>query len=232
MLGDFGFQHGPVGNVRRIRDQQVYGAVEFGQQGRVGDVSGHHLNLGVGRIAPGVGQGGGVVVHRQDPGARQRGGKCDGQGAGSGTQVKNEGGRRKILSQSPFQDSFGLRARNEHSRAHVKLRRAESRATGDVLKRDPLRTGRDSRVEAGEKARLGRLQEGQSAAFGAGHMRGQKFGIGSRGVDSGPRQCVGGLSDRGAHGVVHACCSRACLSAATSASSSGSRSPSSTWSRL
>jgi hypothetical protein len=90
-----------------------------------------------------------------------------------------------MVHQSPFQNCLGFRAGNEHTRTHLQVSWAEGGSTGDVLQRNPTRAGRDHSVEPIEEAGLGRFQQSQPTALGAGHVGGQEFGIGSRGVDSG-----------------------------------------------
>ena len=69
MLRDFRFQHGTVGNVGRIGHYEIHCAHEFRQQAGIRHVTGDQVNRSVGGIAPGVAEGGGVVVHRDHPGA-------------------------------------------------------------------------------------------------------------------------------------------------------------------
>ena len=232
MPGNFGFQHHPDRDIRRVGDHQIDPAVEFGQQARVGHVPPHDPDPGRCCVTPRIVQRGVVVVDRHHPGAGSAGSQRDRQRTRTRAQVQDHRIRRKLLRESPFQERLGFRARNEHAGAHLHLHRTEGRSTGDVLQRNPLGPGRDRTGEALVEAAGVRVQQRQPAPLGAGRVRGQELGIGSRRVDAGLRQCRRSGGDRLAHARVHACCSRDCLSAAARASSRASRSPSMTWSRL
>ena len=125
------------------------------------------------------------------------------------------------------QHGLGLRARYEHAGADVQRHRPERRRPGEMLQRHSLRTRGHDVAVAPEEFVAGRLEQGQSAAFGAHQMSGQLLGVVTRGIDPGfgelRRSGVDRAPQRG-----HACCSRDCLSAALSASNNASRSPSST----
>ena len=128
MLRHFGIQHGTVGNIGRVCDDEVYPRrrVPRSRPG-VRDVGSNQFDLGALGVATCVVEGRLGVVDADDSGGRPGAGpappptrriRCTGR--------RCSGRARKGLRGGPFQDGFGLRTRYEHTRTDVQHHRTES----------------------------------------------------------------------------------------------------------
>ena len=89
MFGHFRFQHGTVGNIRRVGDEEVDAAIELGQQTGLGDVGPQQFDAGTREVARRVLQRVLGVVDGDNPGVGPVLGKSESQCAGTSTQIND-----------------------------------------------------------------------------------------------------------------------------------------------
>ena len=151
MFGHFGFQRRTVGDVGRVGDDEIDAAVQLPKQSGLCHVGAQQLDGCAGHVAPRIGQRVARVVDRDDA----RVGPAPGQGkrerGGPRAQVDDQRPRRERLGRGPFQQSFGLRPRNEDTRADVNRDGTERGGFGQVLQRDALAARGDEIVVATEE---------------------------------------------------------------------------------